>query len=83
MQQGTDNYFITAPLASATRKIRIAAFGDCGGNDILNQSATLSSYQSFTGSNPAEIMLLLGDNAYTNGLDAEYQSKFFDIYGSK
>jgi methionine-rich copper-binding protein CopC len=82
LQQGTDNYFITAPLLTTTRKIRIAAFGDCGRNDNLYQSGTLSSYQSYTGSNPAEVMLLLGDNAYDNGTDAEYQSRFFDVYSS-
>ena len=82
LQQGTDNYFITAPPATATRKLRIAAFGDCGRNDNTYQSGTLSSYQNYTGGNPAEVMLLLGDNAYDNGTDTEYQSRFFDIYSS-
>ncbi|MEP7375455.1 MAG: Ig-like domain-containing protein [Chitinophagaceae bacterium] len=82
LQQGTDNYFITAPQLSATRKIRIAAFGDCGRNDNLYQSSTLSSYQNYIGNNRAEVLLLLGDNAYETGTDSEYQSRFFDIYSS-
>lgn len=82
LQNGTDNYFTTSPLATTTRKIRIAAFGDCGRNDNSFQSTTLSAYQNFVGSNPAEVLLLLGDNAYDNGLDNEYQTKYFDVYSS-
>ena len=82
LQQGSDNYFITAPPATTTRRLRIAAFGDCGRNDNMYQSGTLSAYRNYTASNPGEAMLLLGDNAYDLGTDAEYQSRFFDIYSS-
>ncbi|MES2777206.1 MAG: PKD domain-containing protein [Bacteroidota bacterium] len=82
IQSAASNYFMTAPPASATRKIRIAAYGDCGRNSNGFQSGTLSSYLSQTGSNPAEIMLLLGDNAYDAGTDAEYTSNFFNAYSS-
>ena len=80
LQQGSDNYFITAPPSTTTRKLRIAAFGDCGKNDNMYQSGTLSSYRNYTASNPGEAMLLLGDNAYDLGTDAEFQTRFFDIY---
>lgn len=80
LQQGSDNFFTTAPSSSATRKIRIAAFGDCGRNDNSYQTGTLSSYRNYVGSNPAEVMLLLGDNAYEDGTDAEFQTRFFDVY---
>ncbi|RXK57734.1 T9SS type A sorting domain-containing protein [Lacibacter luteus] len=82
LQNGTDNFFVTAPPANTTRKIRIAAFGDCGRNDNSFQTNTLNAYRNYVGSNPAEIMLLLGDNAYTNGTDAEYSSNFFAPYSS-
>ena len=48
----------------------------------MYQSGTLSSYRNYTASNPGEAMLLLGDNAYDNGTDAEFQCRFFDIYSS-
>jgi methionine-rich copper-binding protein CopC len=80
LQQGSDNYFITAPPSTTTRKLRIAAFGDCGKNDNMYQSGTLSSYRNYTASNPGEAMLLLGDNAYDLGTDAEFQTRFFDVY---
>jgi hypothetical protein len=80
LQQGADNFFNTAPPSSTERKIRIAAFGDCGRNDNTYQSTTLASYRNYIGNSPAELMLLMGDNAYDNGTDAEYQTKFFDVY---
>ena len=81
-QGGADNYFITSPVQNSTRKIRVAVFGDCGRSVAGKQLATLNSYQNYVGNNPAELMLLLGDNAYNNGLDNEYQSNFFDVYSS-
>jgi len=80
LQAGTDNYFITAPPASTTRKIRVSVFGDCGRNDNGYQTGSLNSYRNYVGSNPAELMLLLGDNAYNAGTDAEYTSGFFAPY---
>jgi hypothetical protein len=80
LQQDLSNYFITAPAAAVNRKIRVAVFGDCGRNDNNYQTRALSAYQQVTGSNPAELMLLLGDNAYNAGTDAEYQSNFFNVY---
>lgn len=82
LQAGTDNYFITSPAATTTRKLRFAVFGDCGRNDNGYQNQTLSAYQAYLGSNNGEIMILLGDNAYTNGTDAEYQTGFFSAYQS-
>jgi methionine-rich copper-binding protein CopC len=82
LQAGNDNYFTTQPPATTSRKLRFAAFGDCGRNDNGFQSGTLSSYLNFVGANPAEALLLLGDNAYNNGTDAEYQSNYFNVYSA-
>jgi hypothetical protein len=82
LQAGTDNYFVTAPTATTLRKQRFAVFGDCGRDDNNYQSQTLAAYQNYLGANNGEVMVLLGDNAYTNGTDAEYQSGFFAPYQS-
>jgi acid phosphatase type 7 len=74
--------FNTAPADNSTRKIRIGAFGDCGRNVNGVQSATLGAYRNFIGNNIPDLWLLLGDNAYDGGLDAEYNSNFFNVYGS-
>ncbi len=78
-------FFTTVPPSNANRKIRIAAFGDCGRNSATYQDQTLSSYQAFLTANSIEApdaWILLGDNAYSTGSDAEYTSNFFGIYGN-
>src|SRR5215207_5856025 len=42
LQGGTDNFFTTNPPANTTRKIRIAAFGDCGRNSATYQDENLT-----------------------------------------
>lgn len=79
LEETSKNFFNTAPAASTTRKIRIAAYGDCG-NNSTNQVNVKNAYLNYMGSNTTDLWLLLGDNAYSSGLSTEYQSKFFDIY---
>jgi acid phosphatase type 7 len=86
LQVETSNFFTTAPLANTTRKIRIAAFGDCGregATGTTNQTNSLAGYKTFLTANSIDApdaWLLLGDNAYDVGSDAEYGTKFFTPY---
>jgi hypothetical protein len=80
LEANASNFFKTAPPASTTGKIKVAVFGDCGADNFSNRSGSLNSYLKHTGSNPAELLLLLGDNAYNNGSDAEYQKEFFNPF---
>ncbi len=82
LQSGADNFFRTAPPSNTTRKIGFAAFGDCGRNENGFQSGSLNAYQNFVGSNPADLMLLMGDNAYDGGSEEEYTTNFFGVYGT-
>lgn len=84
LQATGSNFFTTLPPANTTRKLRFAVFGDCGRNDNSFQTQTLSQYQAYLAANSidaADAMLLLGDNAYTNGTEAEYITRFFNPYG--
>ena len=84
LQATSSNFFTTLPPANTTRKLRFAVFGDCGRNDNSFQTQTLTQYQNYLSSNgidAADAMLLLGDNAYTNGTEAEYITGFFNPYG--
>ena len=76
------HYFVTTPPKNTNRKIKVAVFGDCGRDINGKQLATLNAYQNYVGDTPAELLLLLGDNAYNNGLDEEYQAKFFNVYSN-
>lgn len=85
IQGDASNYVRTAPSPSTTRKISIAAFGDCGINSLNRQSGSLTAYRNYLTNNgleAADAWILLGDNAYNNGTDAEYTSNFFNAYGN-
>jgi acid phosphatase type 7 len=74
------NYFTTSPPANTTRKIRIGVFGDPGiGGSV--QKGTRDAYMQLKSNyNNSELAIMLGDNAYNGGLDAEHQTGFFNIY---
>lgn len=82
-QSGAANFFRTNPPANTTRKIRITAFGDCGRNNATYQDNNLANYQNYlttNGIDAPDAWILMGDNAYNSGSDAEYTSNFFNIY---
>jgi methionine-rich copper-binding protein CopC len=79
LQGDANNYFKTMPVAGSTEKIRVLAMGDMGDNSA-NQVAVRNAYLNFNGSNYTNAWLLLGDNAYDNGTETEYQTNFFNIY---
>lgn len=82
LQGDANNFFITAPVTGTEKKTRIWVNGDCG-NNSTNQKNVRDQFLNYMATNTTDVWLLLGDNAYDNGTDAEYQSKFFDIYKDK
>jgi hypothetical protein len=78
--QGDDNNsFKTLPEPGKAGHYRIAALGDCGDNSI-NQRHVKEQLLKYLGTEELTAWILLGDNAYQDGTDSEYQSKFFNIY---
>jgi len=71
------HYFDTLPPNGATRVTRIWAIGDSGdtGSD---QIAVRDAYLNYAGAAEANVWLMLGDNAYSDGMDDEYQAAVFD-----
>src|SRR6185369_9153492 len=43
-------------------------------------AAVRDAYYNFAGTRPTDLWLMLGDNAYPNGTDAEYQAAVFNMY---
>ena len=76
---GDTFYFYTAPLIGANQKVRFLALGDCG-SGFAQQFNVKSAINFYRQSNYINGVLLLGDNAYLNGTQQEYQSGFFDPY---
>ncbi len=79
LQGNTDNYFVTNPIPGTVSPVRVWVTGDFGhGSSAQNQ--VRDSYTNYTGATHTNVWLWLGDNAYNDGTDAEYQAKVFNIY---
>ena len=80
MLQGTNtNYVSTLPPTNTNRKLRFLALGDCG-NASSNQTNVKNAALAYVGSNDIDAVLTIGDNAYSSGLETEFQTGFFDMY---
>jgi hypothetical protein len=84
LAQGPDCKFITAPGNCNTRPTRIWVTGDNGGfsSGATNVIGMRDAYRSFTGSRGTDLWLLMGDIAYNEGTDQEFQTDFFDVFAS-
>jgi hypothetical protein len=71
--------FVTAPPPGSDGPTRIWVIGDSG---KANQDAldVRDAYQAWTGTRGTDVWLMLGDNAYDDGTDLEFQAAVFDIY---
>ncbi len=80
-------HFFTMPPPIGTRQpVRIWVLGDAGtsgttpGSPNANQVAVRNAYYAFAGASTTHLWLMLGDNAYSIGTDAQHQAAIFDIY---
>jgi acid phosphatase type 7 len=71
--------FVTPPAAGARVPVRAWILGDSGEPGLV-QVAVRDAFLGWTGTRGADLMLMLGDNAYTDGTDQEYQVGLFDPY---
>ncbi len=71
--------FVTPPEPGTTKASRIWVLGDPGTKNDA-QRAVRDQYLKFTGQRGTDLALLLGDNAYPEGTDTDYQKAIFDIY---
>jgi acid phosphatase type 7 len=74
-----NHFFVTSPLVGTPKPTRVWVLGDAGTKDA-NQRAVRDAYLAFTGTRHTDLWLMLGDNAYTDGTDAEYQAAVYDMY---
>ncbi|MEE9397248.1 MAG: metallophosphoesterase [Methylococcales bacterium] len=73
------SFLVTSPLSGRSKPTRIWVLGDSGkAND--DARSVRDAYKSYTGTHATDLVLMLGDNAYTDGTDAEYQAAVFDMY---
>lgn len=73
-------HFRTHPVPGTPVPTRIWATGDFGrGNS--GQVETKQAFTNYTGDRGADVWIWLGDNAYQDGTDNEYQTKVFALQG--
>lgn len=70
-------YFTTSPASGTNKATRIWVLGDQG---LASADAmqVRDAYHAFTGQRATDLWLMLGDNAYYYGTDAEFQWAVFD-----
>lgn len=79
IQGDTNNYFVTSPLPNATGKYRFWVTGDCGTPSAIQLNCK-NQYNTFNKNKTTNGWLLLGDNAYFNGNDINFDTSFFAPY---
>jgi acid phosphatase type 7 len=77
-----NHFFLTHPIAGQAKPTRIWAIGDAGTASAGDFGSHLvrDAYLNFKGTNHTDVWLMLGDNAYYDGWDHEYQVAVFETY---
>ena len=70
-----DHYFKTSP--STSQNINVWVLGDAGTANE-DQRSVRDAYYNYIGNSHIDMMLLLGDNAYSDGDQIEYQESWFE-----
>lgn len=71
--------FTTPPPVGPAKASRFWVLGDPGTKNKV-QEAVRDVYYTFNGDRRTDAILLLGDNAYPDGTDADYQKGIFEMY---
>jgi len=75
----TNTYFYTSPPIGSRKPVRILVLGDPGTRKV-EQKLVREAYFRYAAARPADLWLMLGDNAYSTGTDTEYQGSIFQAY---
>src|SRR5260221_10348806 len=75
----TNTFFLTSPLIGTRRPVRIWVLGDPGTRKA-EQKKVRDAFFKYAGERGPDLWLMLGDNAYQAGTDAEYQGSVFQRY---
>src|SRR5213594_2159659 len=72
-------FFFTSPRTGKAKPTRIWVIGDSG-TAGRQARAVRDAYLPFARTRHTDLWLMLGDNAYPNGTDSEYQAAVFNMY---
>ena len=74
-----DHFVVTPPPTGTAKPTRVWVIGDSGTADSRAEDVR-DAYITHTGARGTDLWLMLGDNAYNDGTDSEYQDAVFDMY---
>ena len=74
-----DHSFTTCPEAGVSRPFRAWVLGDSGTANA-EAEAVRDAYYDYVPAATTDLWIMLGDNAYDDGTDREYQAAVFDMY---
>src|SRR5262249_10548044 len=77
LASGPDPLFTTSP--SSPKPTRVWVTGAAGAG-TTRQRQVRDSFLAYTGARTPDLWLMLGDNAYQNGKNAEFQPNVFNVY---
>ena len=72
-------HFTTAAAVGSRQPLRLWVIGDSGRANA-DAARVYQGFRTWNGEHRVDGWLLLGDNAYNTGTDAEYQAALFDMY---
>lgn len=76
---GAEYYFVTHPAAGKAGKYTFWLIGDAGTGNA-DQAAVRDAFVKANGNAHSDGIVMLGDNAYQTGTDAEFTNKLFKVY---
>ncbi len=71
--------FLTPPTAGTSKPTRLWVIGDSGTADA-SAEAVRDAYAAAVPFGETDLWLMLGDNAYNDGTDEQYEAAVFDMY---
>lgn len=77
--ENIEHSFRTPPPEGDARPTRIWVVGDSGTADS-NARSVRNAFYDFNQGSASDLMIMLGDNAYQNGTQTDYQQAFFEMY---
>lgn len=81
LASGPEYTFYTPPTTGTAQATRIWVLGDSGTANAT-ASAVRNGYSSYAAGRYTDVWLMLGDDAYNTGTDAEFQAAVFNMYPS-
>jgi hypothetical protein len=73
------DFFVTSPTPGSTAPFRLWIVGDSGTGDA-SENAVRDAMLGYTGTHAPDVMLHMGDIAYTSGTNAQFDAGFFGPY---